>query len=68
MHVADNGDTAPGYGGGPKGGVVCDTAGNGGEVWMRGREEMEGYVGGEDFGGEGRGKEGREAGLEGLEG
>ena len=49
--VADDGDAAPGYGGGPEGGVVGDAAGDGGEVGVRGGEEVEGYLGGEDFGG-----------------
>lgn len=66
--VADDGDAAPGYGGGPEGGVVGDAAGDGGEVRVRGGEEVQADVGGEDFGGEGGGEEGREAGLDGTEG
>jgi len=68
LHVADDGYAAPSYGGGPEGGMVGDAAGDGGEVWMRGGEEVEGYVGGKYFGGKGRSKEGGEAGLESLEG
>lgn len=68
LHVADDGDAAPRYRGGPESGVVGDAARDGGEVWMRGGEEVEGYVRREDFGGEGRGEESGEAGLEGLKG
>jgi len=48
--------------------VVGDATGDGGEMGVCGGEKVEGYVGGEDFGGEGRSEEGGEAGLEGLEG
>lgn len=68
MHVADDGNTAPGYGGGPESRVVGDAARDGGKVWMRGGEEVEGYMGGEYFSGQGRGEEAGEAGLEGLKG
>ena len=44
--------------------MVCDTAGDGGEVWVRGGEEVECYVRGEDVWGEGGGEEGGEVGLE----
>ncbi len=48
--------------------MVGDAAADGGEVWVGGGEEVEGYVRGEDFGGEGGGEEGWEAGLEDAEG
>lgn len=48
--------------------MVGDAAGDGGEVRVGGGEEVEGYVGREDFGGEGGGEEGWEAGLEDSEG
>lgn len=48
--------------------MVGDAARDGGEMGVRGREEVEGYVGGEYLHREGRGQEGREAGLEDLEG
>ena len=67
-HVTDDGDAAPGHGEGPEGGVVGDAAGDGGEVRVRGGEEVQGYVWGEDFGGEGGSEEGGEAGLEDAEG
>lgn len=64
VDVADEGDAAPGYGGGPEGGAVGDAAGDGGEVGVCGGEEMECYLGGEDFLGEGRLKECWETFLE----
>ena len=48
--------------------MVGDAAGDGGEVWVCGGEEVQGYVWREDFGGEGGGEEGGEAGLEDTEG
>ena len=48
--------------------MVGYAAGDGGKVRVSGGEEVESYVGGEDFGGEGRGEEGGEAGLEDSEG
>ena len=44
--------------------MVCDAAGYGREVWVRGGEEVECYVRGEDVWGEGGGEEGGEVGLE----
>lgn len=67
-HVADDGHSAPGHGRGPEGGVVGDTAADGGEVGVCGGEEVEGYARGEDFGREGGGEEGGEAVLEDAEG
>lgn len=55
---------APCYGGGPEGGAVGYAPGDGGEVGVCGGEEVQGYLGGEDFLGEGGLEEGREAGLE----
>jgi hypothetical protein len=48
--------------------VVGDAARDGGEMGMGGGKEVEGYVGGKYFSGEGRSEEGGEAGLESLEG
>ena len=48
--------------------MVGYAAGDGGKVRVGGGEEVESYVGGEDFGGEGRGEEGGEARLEDSEG
>lgn len=48
--------------------MVGDAAGGAREVGVRRGEEVEGYVRGEDFGGEGGGEEGGEAGLEDAEG
>ena len=48
--------------------MIGDAAGDGGEVGVRGWEEVEGDVGGEDFLREGGGEEGGEAGLEDSEG
>lgn len=57
----------PGYRGRPEGGGVGDAAGDGGEMGVRGGEEVEGYLRGEDFLGEWGLEEGWEAGLEGSE-
>lgn len=54
LDVADDGDAVPGDGGGPKGGVVGDSAGDDGEMRVRGGEELERDVGGEDVLREGR--------------
>ena len=66
--VADYRDAAPGYGSSPERSVVGDTAGNGGEVGVRGGKEVEGYVGRKNFLGERGGEEGWQARLEGSEG
>jgi len=67
-YVADYGYATPGHGGGPEGGVVGYAAADGGEVRVGGGEEVERYVWGEDFWGEGGGEEGWEAGLQDAEG
>ena len=48
--------------------MVGNAAGDGGEMGVCGGEKVEGYVWRKDLCGEGRGEEGGEAGLEGLEG
>lgn len=44
--------------------MVGDAAGDGGEVWMGGGEQVESDVWREDFGGKRRGEEAWESGLE----
>lgn len=68
LHVADEGHAAPGYGRGPQGGDVGDSSCDGGEVRVGGGEEVEGYLGTEDFAGEGGLQEGGEAVVEDLHG
>ena len=46
--------------------MVGYAAGDGGEVWVGGGEEVEGYMRRKDFGREGRCEESGEAGLEGA--
>lgn len=67
-HVADEWETAPCDGGCVEGGGVGDAAGDGGEMRVGGGEEVEGYLRGEDFLGEGRLEERWELGLEDSEG
>lgn len=59
--VANNRNPTPGHRGSPEGSVVGHTAGHGGEVLVGGGKQVEGNVGGENFGWQGGGEEGREA-------
>lgn len=63
LYVADEGYATESDRGGPERGMVGDAAGDRGEVGVRGGEEVEGYVRGEDLRGKRGGEEGRETGL-----
>ena len=52
LDVADDGDAPPCHGSCPEGGVIGDTAGDSGEVRVRGGEEVKRNVRGENFLGE----------------
>lgn len=68
LDVTDDGNLAPGHRGSPESSVVGHTPGYGGKVLVGGGKQVEGNVGGEDFGWKGGGEESGEARLEYAEG
>lgn len=64
MHVADDRHSSPCDGRGPECSDIGDSSANGGQVRVRGGEEMKCDLGRENRGGERRLEKGREEGLE----
>lgn len=68
LDVTNNRNPTPSHRGSPEGSVVGHTAGHGGKVLVGGGKQVEGNMGGEDFGWKWGGEEGREARLQYPEG